>query len=195
MKKRKKKKSALISKNTRNDSTLFETSESFGPRFSSKELDKKIMDNSNGSSSGSEKPPTPTVSPEEETHEEVVPIPVAATMAGPGVGESTTALTATATTTTATTTALPVTTGGAIQGNQQHNHNRNNANNSKPQRHGAEGPTRGWSWRAFLSIEERQSIRQKIRLAYCNACRTYEDLLEVCVYVCVSLCHCMKASG
>lgn len=34
-------------------------------------------------------------------------------------------------------------------------------------------------WRMYLTIEERQAVRSKIRDAYTNRCSTYEDLLQV----------------
>ena len=57
-------------------------------------------------------------------------------------------------------------------------------------------------WRMYLTIEERQAVRSKIRDAYTSRCSTYEDLLQVvrfltstgycrlcvCVGVGVSLC-------
>lgn len=42
-------------------------------------------------------------------------------------------------------------------------------------------------WRMYLTIEERQAVRSKIRDAYTSRCSTYEDLLQVVrrgVYVC-----------
>lgn len=33
-------------------------------------------------------------------------------------------------------------------------------------------------WRPFLSIEERQAVRSKIRDAYTATCRNYEELLD-----------------
>ncbi|GMF10976.1 unnamed protein product [Phytophthora lilii] len=34
-------------------------------------------------------------------------------------------------------------------------------------------------WRMYLTIEERQAVRSKIRDAYTSRCSTYEDLLQV----------------
>mmetsp|Transcript_28584 Transcript_28584/g.37432 ORF Transcript_28584/g.37432 Transcript_28584/m.37432 type:complete len:178 (+) Transcript_28584:147-680(+) len=34
-------------------------------------------------------------------------------------------------------------------------------------------------WHLFLTIEERQAIREKIKAAYRNSCKSYEHLLEV----------------
>ena len=42
-------------------------------------------------------------------------------------------------------------------------------------------PPSQFDWHTFLTIEERQTIRMKVRGAYANSCRTYEELLEVCV--------------
>lgn len=36
----------------------------------------------------------------------------------------------------------------------------------------------GKDWRCFLTIEERQAIRMKIKTAYTHHCKTYEDLME-----------------
>lgn len=41
-------------------------------------------------------------------------------------------------------------------------------------------------WRMFLTIEERQAVRSKIRDAYTSRCATYEDLLQV-VRACATL--------
>lgn len=40
-------------------------------------------------------------------------------------------------------------------------------------------------WRMYLTIEERQAVRSKIRDAYTSRCSTYEDLLQVVRRVCV----------
>ncbi|TYZ62417.1 hypothetical protein PybrP1_008659 [[Pythium] brassicae (nom. inval.)] len=44
-------------------------------------------------------------------------------------------------------------------------------------------------WRMYLTIEERQAVRSKIRDAYTNRCSTYEDLLQVACAIEEELLH------
>lgn len=39
-------------------------------------------------------------------------------------------------------------------------------------------------WRTYLTIEERQAVRSKLRDAYTNRCTSFEDLLQVVCYNC-----------
>ena len=53
-------------------------------------------------------------------------------------------------------------------------------------------------WRMYLTIEERQAVRSKIRDAYTSRCSTYEDLLQVVRLLgvfsrlCLCLCCCLS---
>lgn len=44
-------------------------------------------------------------------------------------------------------------------------------------------------WRRFLTVEERQGVRQKIKQAYKNACKSYEELLTTVVAIEEELLH------
>eukprot|EP00631_Chrysoreinhardia_giraudii_P000396 CAMPEP_0197421922 /NCGR_PEP_ID=MMETSP1170-20131217/12121_1 /TAXON_ID=54406 /ORGANISM="Sarcinochrysis sp, Strain CCMP770" /LENGTH=206 /DNA_ID=CAMNT_0042949213 /DNA_START=57 /DNA_END=677 /DNA_ORIENTATION=- len=48
---------------------------------------------------------------------------------------------------------------------------------------------RDYEWRRFLTVEERQGVRAKIRQAYKNACTSYDDLLTTCVAIEEELLH------
>lgn len=48
---------------------------------------------------------------------------------------------------------------------------------------------REYEWRRFLTVEERQSVRQKIRAAYKSSCATYEDLLATATAIEEELLH------
>lgn len=43
----------------------------------------------------------------------------------------------------------------------------------------SQSPNSMQDWRMYLTIEERQAVRSKIRDAYTSRCSTYEDLLQV----------------
>lgn len=47
-------------------------------------------------------------------------------------------------------------------------------------------------WRMFLTIEERQAVRSKIRDAYTSRCTTYEDLLQVVRSKWIVKCGCFR---
>ena len=51
------------------------------------------------------------------------------------------------------------------------------------------GQARDYEWRRFLTVEERQAMRDKIRSAYMNACTTYDDLLKTVVAIEEELLH------
>jgi hypothetical protein len=42
-------------------------------------------------------------------------------------------------------------------------------------------------WRVYLTIEERQAVRSKIRDAYKNRCTTFEELLHAVCYLIIYL--------
>jgi hypothetical protein len=44
-------------------------------------------------------------------------------------------------------------------------------------------------WRTFLTIEDRQSVREKIRAAYLAHCKTFDELLDACVAIDEELLH------
>eukprot|EP00937_MAST-01D_sp_MAST-1D-sp2_P000318 g318.t1 len=44
-------------------------------------------------------------------------------------------------------------------------------------------------WRTFMSIEERQSVRSKIRDAYARSCTTFDELLDMAVAIEEELVH------
>jgi hypothetical protein len=44
-------------------------------------------------------------------------------------------------------------------------------------------------WRTFLTIEDRQSVREKIRAAYMAHCKSFEELLDACVAIDEELLH------
>lgn len=44
-------------------------------------------------------------------------------------------------------------------------------------------------WRRYLTVEERQTVREKIRAAYRNQCGTYEDLLSTVTAIDEELLH------
>mmetsp|Transcript_1047 Transcript_1047/g.1307 ORF Transcript_1047/g.1307 Transcript_1047/m.1307 type:complete len:218 (+) Transcript_1047:43-696(+) len=50
-------------------------------------------------------------------------------------------------------------------------------------------PSESGEWRRFLTVEERQSVREKIRTAYLETCPTYEDLLPTVVAIEEELLH------
>ena len=45
-------------------------------------------------------------------------------------------------------------------------------------------------WRRFLTVEERTGVRSKIRAAYADQCKTYEELLDT-VTACVEINQCV----
>lgn len=51
------------------------------------------------------------------------------------------------------------------------------------------GSTRQYDWHLFLTIEERQAVRKKIKQAYTSSCKSYEDLLETVVAIEEELLH------
>ena len=50
-------------------------------------------------------------------------------------------------------------------------------------------PQQQYDWHLFLTIEERQAIRQKIRQAYESSCTNFEELLETVVAIEEELLH------
>jgi hypothetical protein len=44
-------------------------------------------------------------------------------------------------------------------------------------------------WRTYLTIEERQAVRQKIRSAYSKSCTNYKELLQTVVAIEEELLH------
>eukprot|EP01083_Nonionella_stella_P041366 112154_1 len=49
-------------------------------------------------------------------------------------------------------------------------------------------------WRSFVAIEERQSVRTKLRAAYSRQCRTLEEMIEVAAAVGEELLYCSAPS-
>ena len=54
------------------------------------------------------------------------------------------------------------------------------------QRNGAKPPL---EWRRFLTVEERTGVRSKLRAAYADQCKTYEELLDTVTAIEEELLH------
>ena len=51
------------------------------------------------------------------------------------------------------------------------------------------GPSSAYEWRKFLTVEERQGVRLKIKAAYKSSCTSYDDLLDTVMAIEEELLH------